>query len=183
MKTIKNIFSIFVILTSFTFVSCENEPVDSSLLNNTTTTGGGNTGGTTVAGTYKLTAFNTSVPTDLNNDGTSSTNQLSETTCYNNSFMTLNTNNTFSADSKGVEIDLGTNALECFTDPVIIGTWSVSGSTLTTTYIDSGTTYTDTFTISGNTLTYNINGGEVVGTAGGNPVYLTSNIQIIYTKQ
>ena len=183
MKTIKNLFSIFVILTSFTFVSCENEPVDPTLKNNNTTnTGGGNTG-TTVVGTYKLTAFNTSVPTDLNNDGTSSTNQLSETTCYNNSFMTLNANNTFSADSKGVEIDLGTNALECFTDPVIIGTWSVSGSTLTTTYVDGGTTYTDTFTISGNTLTYNINGGEVVGTAGGTPVYLTSNIQIIYTKQ
>ena len=33
MKTIKNLLSIFVIITSLTFISCENEPVDSSLLN------------------------------------------------------------------------------------------------------------------------------------------------------
>lgn len=33
MKTIKNLFSILAIIISFTFVSCENEAVDSSLLN------------------------------------------------------------------------------------------------------------------------------------------------------
>ncbi len=40
MKTIKNLLSIFVIITSLTFISCENEPLDSSLLNqqNPTTT-------------------------------------------------------------------------------------------------------------------------------------------------
>lgn len=46
MKAIKNLLSIFVIITSLTFVSCENEPLDSSLLNNTNSnTGGGSTGG------------------------------------------------------------------------------------------------------------------------------------------
>lgn len=34
MKTIKNLLSIFVIITSLTFVSCEDEPIDSSLLGN-----------------------------------------------------------------------------------------------------------------------------------------------------
>ena len=33
MKAIKNLLSIFVIIVSFTFVSCENEPVESSVLN------------------------------------------------------------------------------------------------------------------------------------------------------
>jgi hypothetical protein len=33
MKTIKNLLSIFVIITALSFVSCENEPLDSSLLN------------------------------------------------------------------------------------------------------------------------------------------------------
>lgn len=32
MKTIKNLFSIFVIIVSMTFVSCTNEPLDSGLL-------------------------------------------------------------------------------------------------------------------------------------------------------
>ena len=46
MKAIKNLLSIFVIITSLTFVSCENEPLDPSLLNNTNSnTGGGSTGG------------------------------------------------------------------------------------------------------------------------------------------
>jgi len=46
MKAIKNLLSIFVIITSLTFVSCENEPLDSTLLNNTNSnTGGGSTGG------------------------------------------------------------------------------------------------------------------------------------------
>lgn len=184
MRTLKKLFSIFVAILSLILVSCDNEPVDNALLNSTNnpTTGGGSTG-SSIEGTYKLTAFNTSIPTDLNNDGTSSTNQLNETACYNNSFLTLNANHTFSADSKGVDIDLGTNALECFTDPVIIGTWALSGSTLTITYTDGGTSYSDTFNVSGNTLTFSENGGEIVGTAGGTPVYLTSNIQIIYTKQ
>jgi hypothetical protein len=59
MKTIKNLFSIFVILTSLTFVSCENEPLDQSLLNNNSgnntgggNNGGGNTGGGTSSGDY-----------------------------------------------------------------------------------------------------------------------------------
>lgn len=52
MKTIKNLLSIFVIITSLTFVSCENEPLDASLLNNSNSnnTGGGNTGGGNTGG-------------------------------------------------------------------------------------------------------------------------------------
>ncbi len=52
MKTIKNLLSIFVIITSLTFVSCENEPIDQSLLesNNSENTGGGNTGGGNTGG-------------------------------------------------------------------------------------------------------------------------------------
>lgn len=53
MKTIKNLLSIFVIITSLSFVSCENEPLDSSLINSNTgggNTGGGNTGGGNTGG-------------------------------------------------------------------------------------------------------------------------------------
>ncbi len=83
MKTIKNLLSIFVIITSLTFVSCENEPVDSSLLGNNTTgnnsggngTGGGNgsggngngSGGGTSTGDYWPAAINNSW--SFSNDG------------------------------------------------------------------------------------------------------------------
>lgn len=141
-----------------------------------------------IAGTYLLTNFNTSVPTDLNGDGTASTNQINETSCLANSILTLNANNTFSSDSKGIDIGLdlntGVSTIECYDDPPITGTWSLSGNQLTFTYIDEGVPTSDVFTVSGNTLSYTVQSGQVVGTAsGGEPVYLTSDITLIYTKQ
>jgi hypothetical protein len=68
MKSIKKLLSFFVIIASLTFVSCENEPIDQSLLVNSTTgngtggngTGGGNGsgGGGTSTGDYYPTAIN-----------------------------------------------------------------------------------------------------------------------------
>jgi len=148
-----------------------------------------------VTGTYKLTAFNTSVPTDLNNDGTASTNQLTETACSNNMFLTLSANHTFVSDSKGTEIAMDIDVvtgevvqtIECFTDPDITGTWVLTGNilSLTSTDPDTGGLVTDNFTVVGNTLVYTLNDGEVVGTelTTGAPVYLTCDITLIYTKQ
>lgn len=138
-----------------------------------------------VAGSYLLTAFNTSVPTDLNGNGTASTNQMSETACFNNSFITLNTNNTFTADSKGIEIDLSVtpNISTCFTDPDYTGTWALNSNILTLTFLDGTTTVNENYTVVGNTLVNTVNNGQIVGSSGGNPIYVTSNITIIYSKQ
>ena len=54
MKTIKNLLSIFVLITSLTFVSCENEPLDQSLLNNTNSGGGIIDGGVPNNGNFKV---------------------------------------------------------------------------------------------------------------------------------
>jgi len=178
----------------FIFNSCNVEPVDSVLSlqlaqNNSTGTGG--TGGgivspTSIEGTYLLTAFNTSVPTDLNNDGTASVNQLSETSCYNNMLLTLNADHTFVANSKGVDIvaNGSTQTMSCFSDPDDTGAWSLSGNTLTLTILGNPTT-TETFTVSGNTLSATAQNGQAVGydTVTHAPAYLTCNITIIYTKQ
>ncbi|SEP57727.1 hypothetical protein [Flavobacterium urocaniciphilum] len=48
MKTIKNLLSIFVIITSLSFVSCEDEPLDQSLINNINS--GNNSGGGIIDG-------------------------------------------------------------------------------------------------------------------------------------
>lgn len=182
----------FVLLSLFAFlvISCENEPIDPALAeiinnqggNNGGNNGGGGNTGNSIAGTYILTAFNSSVPTDLNNDGTTSVNQMTESSCFNNMLMTLNNNGTFSADTKGVEIDIN-NQIACFVDPDISGSWSLQGNTLTLSYIEGGVPYVDVFTVVGNTLVMVVPNGEVVGTASGAPVYLTSTITLIYTKQ
>ena len=66
MKKIKNLLSIFVIITSFTFVSCENEPVDASLLSNTNSNSSGS--GSTSGG--NATPSNDYWPTAINNTWT-----------------------------------------------------------------------------------------------------------------
>ncbi|HEU0136543.1 MAG TPA: lipocalin family protein [Flavobacterium sp.] len=139
-----------------------------------------------VAGTYNLTAFNISEPQDLNGDGTASTNQLSETSCFNGSFVTLNANNTFTADGKGMELEFDNNGnattISCYDDGVYTGTWARSGNTITFTYMDGTQSYTDTASFVGNTIKFTIPDGEVVGMSQGNPVYLTTDLELVYTK-
>lgn len=180
-----------LIVSVLIFSSCSDEPVDSVLeaqlaeynSSNQVSTGGGST--SSVVGTYLLTAFNTSIPTDLNGDGTASTNQMSETSCFNNSLFVLNSNNTFTATGGGIDIDLSVtpNVLTCFNDPPTNGTWSLSGNQLTASYVEAGITYSDVFTVVGNTLIITESNGEVIGMSGGNPVFLTADITAIYSKQ
>lgn len=183
--------AVFSIAFLFIFNSCNVEPIDPVLANqlaqnNSNGTVGGNLNPTSIEGTYLLTAFNTSVPTDLNNDGVASVNQLSETSCYNNMLLTLNADHTFVANSKGVDIDLNgtTQTLSCFSDPDETGAWSLVGNTLTLTVLGAPTT-TETYTVSGNTISATAQNGQAVGydTVTNSPVYLTCNITIVYTKQ
>lgn len=137
------------------------------------------------AGIYKMTAFNSSVPTDLNEDGTASTNQMSESTCFTDNTFVINSDNTFTATQKGVEIGFdGTNeTIECYTDPSISGTWDLNGTVITFSYTEDGVPTVQDYVVSNTTLIMTMDDGEVVGTSGGNPVYLTSNLEVIYTKQ
>ena len=141
---------------------------------------------TGLTGTYLMTAFNISVPQDLNGDGISSVNQMNETTCFNNNTLVINANNTFTATANGLDIDIvGTvETITCFSDPSFSGTWSQSGNNITFTYMDAGQSYSDTYVLNGNTLTLTIQDGDVVGTTStGDPVYVTADIAVVYTKQ
>ena len=176
MKSIKSIVKFLVLSIALVTASCDNEPIDPAI---------DISASSSVTGTYYMTAFNSSIPTDLNEDGSASTNQMNETNCFNGSFITLNSNNTFVANSKGIDINTNgaTSTIECFDEGNFTGTWALSGNQLSITYLDGGVEYTDVATLSGNTIVSNFQNGEVVGTtSGGVPIYLTSNLQIIFTK-
>lgn len=147
-----------------------------------------------VNGTWKLTAFETEEAVDLNDDGTSSTDLIAESGCYNNSNIVFNDNNTatFSMQELHIEIDLvvGTENTYEYTincDPGIaeVATYTVSGNTVNVTFdYGDGDTETIAFVRSGNTLTITIpeivyvpeeNGGEVSYT------FLGATLQ--FTKQ
>ena len=169
MKTIKFSAAVLSVITLFSISSCNIEPVDSDLLGNLINPA-------SVAGTYRMTAFNTGIPTDLNNDGSSSTNQMLETTCFNNP------DGTFIATSKGVDIS-ASSSITCFSDPDITGTWTLNATVLKLTFVDAGVVVDELFSVSGNTLLYSVPQGQIVGTSSTNvPIFLTTSYNIVYTK-
>ncbi len=146
-------------------------------------------GATGIVGNYLMTAFSSSQPTDINADGNSSTNILSETTCFNDLHLELLANNTFSVESKGADIDIQiinnveVETIACYVDPNEVGTWALNGSILTLTYPDN-TTETFTYNSSNNTLSSTVADGTIVGTTNqGNPITLTTDLTIVFTKQ
>lgn len=74
----------FVFLTAFT---CDNEPIDDDfdLTQDNTIT---------LTGTWKLTSWISSSPVDINNDGVTSTDLLTEFDCYNNETIVFNADGT-----------------------------------------------------------------------------------------
>ena len=175
MNTIKLTAAVLSVFTLMTFSSCNVEPLDSDLLGNVINPA-------SIAGTYRMTAFNTGIPTDLNHDGTTSKNQMLETSCFNNNFVTINPNGTFTATSKGVDVSASAT-LECYTDPDITGTWVLNGTVLTLSYVDASVQTSEMFSVTGNTLTYSVPLGEIVSTTSTNAaVYLNSSYNIIYTR-
>lgn len=135
-----------------------------------------------LVGSYLLTSQNTSVATDINIDGVSSVNQMLETSCFNNSFLVLSADNTFTTDVKYPEINFTDNTLSCMSDPIVTGTWAVSGDQLTLTY-DGGTNAPVVYTISGNTLTTVITNVDIITQTADIFDYFSGNVTKIYTKQ
>lgn len=58
MKNFKNLISLFLVIVSFSFISCENEPLDSSLLGANSTNNNSGGGGNTSSGDYWPAALN-----------------------------------------------------------------------------------------------------------------------------
>lgn len=177
MKNIKLTAVFLSAISLITISSCTSltETVDQDLLDNLVNN-------TSIAGIYRMTAFNTGISTDLNNDGTASVNQLSETSCFNNNSITINVDGTFTATSNGLEVSAN-DSLECYTDPEIAGTWVLNNNLLTLTYTENNSPEVEVFLVSGNSLTISIPLGEIVSTTSTNTaVYLNSSYVIIYTR-
>lgn len=112
-----------------------------------------------IEGTYELTAFNTSTATDFNDDGAPSTNQMSETNCYDGRKITFRADNTFTYDIDYLLVDTSNGNSSCIDNYTVNGTWSANNNTLTVVYEDEdGADVTINFARSNNgrTLVQNI---------------------------
>lgn len=190
MNKLKFVTSLFF-LFSITFLSCTVEPYGGS---QAALTNAPVTPPTTppvvvvpvasVVGNYRLTAHNTSVPTDLNGNGTASVNQMLETSCFNNSSATINANGTFSAVDNFPDLTsvAGVSGIVCDTDNYN-GTWTLVGNTITFTYNTAGTTIVDIATFANNAFTFVDTNSDFINVVNNQFVFVTGNIQNIFTKQ
>jgi len=134
----KNLKLMAVAIIAIAFGSCSSD--DNNDNNN-------NSGG--IEGTYNLTQFNTSVATDFNKDGNSSTNQMEESECYDPAQITLKADNTFKYVVAYITVN--TDASSTCTAFEVDGTWTATNNTLTATYEDpSGDDVTVNFARSNN---------------------------------
>jgi len=94
----------------------------------------------TIAGTYKLKEVNTATDTDFDKNGTAHKNQMEESSCYNDSKIVLNSDNTFTYDIKNILVNTvdGTDACS---ESTVSGTWAATGTgsdaVITATYEDA----------------------------------------------
>jgi len=142
-----------------------------------------NSGG--ISGTYELREFNTSSPTDFNEDGTSSTNQMSETNCYNNSKLTFRADNTFTYEVAYLSVNTA-DASDTCTSYEVDGTWTATNNTLTATYEDiEGEDVTVNFarTDNGRTLTETRAISRYPNrNSDGGAIYTLGSVQLVFKK-
>ncbi|AWI25215.1 hypothetical protein [Flavobacterium pallidum] len=91
-----------------------------------------NTGNASLVGTYELTAAVTADAQDFDGDGDTSTNLVTEGTCYNDSWISFHANGTYDESYSYSMVSNNGVSLECHTD-VSAGTYTLTGSTITTT--------------------------------------------------
>ena len=136
--------------------------------------------------TYLLTAFNTALPTDLNGDGTASVNQMTEINCFSANSITIKSDNTFTAQQNGVYIDSDAtpSTIECYVDSQISGTYTIADGFITLNYVVDGVASEQQYEIDATSLRSTYSDDFIVSRDDtGTPVYITTDLTIIYTKQ
>jgi hypothetical protein len=127
--------SIIYIGALFLIFSCESDDNTTNFVEPTPT----------LNGTYVLTSLDADVTVDLNNDSTTSTNLLQESTCFNIMEVTFNNDGSFSATNSKLDFNGGDsgNELTC-TIRTDNGTWSLNANELTLNVSIAGSTITET---------------------------------------
>jgi hypothetical protein len=143
-----------------------------------------NTDNSQLVGTYRMTAFNAPMAIDFNNDGTSSVNLMDESNCYNDSFLVVNQNGTYTMTSNTVNIDGTTSS--CASE-VKTGSWTRSGNTFTTSSGTGANVQRTDFSWNGTNRTFTRNATNfnypTWNTVTNSPEWGTGNVSMIYTRQ
>lgn len=106
-----------------------------------------------VIGEWQLIEINSDPAIDIENDGTTDTNLMLQTTCFDGWGLDFDANGTLTADYAEIEIDPNAIASLICTPQTDTGTYNISGNNLTVSATIDGTTETQTIAI---TITNNV---------------------------
>jgi len=173
----KKLFVMILVAAAFTACSSDDDSSNNS---------------TSLEGNWKLTAFETENPYDLNNDGTASKSVMDETNCYQNETIRFDADGTGEATSTSYA-DIQLTLVAGTTDEYEYTVDCVSETETTPFVYDKDENEVSlsitgagnaTATLSGNTLTYVIQDGFFVDVdENGTTVTVTEDITFVYTKQ
>ncbi len=124
MKKIKALSGILA-LSLFAFTSCSDDDNNDNGANDNQ-----------IAGTYRLVEVNTSSQTDFNEDGTSNTNQMLESDCYDDTRFTLNADGTLTYHNNYILVNTQNGDDSCSSFQAD-GTWVLDTTVGTTMIIDA----------------------------------------------
>jgi len=136
-----------------------------------------------VAGTFKMTAFNIPETIDFDGNGSSSNNLVTESDCFNSNILKLNSDHTYRKVDN--YIDVSTGVAVC-TEFVETGVWSRVDNVITTTSSTSNGyesyqityTYSDSGTITESEADY-----AYPTIDSGNPVTAVGDVSFVFTRQ
>lgn len=131
----KNILPLFLFISFSLFLSsCDGDDLDDLQAEDLETKMlTANIVDSDLVGDWGLSIMETDSLVDLNKDGVSTQNLLSETTCFNSMSITFNPDKTFSSVNSRMDFKAGEtdDKFLCMDDRTDTGTWSVEGDLLT----------------------------------------------------
>lgn len=141
-----------------------------------------------IAGTYNLEEVNTADPTDFDDNGTSSENQMDESNCYDDSEIILNADGTFTYQRNSIVVNTTDGTSGC-TEGTFSGTWELldgSGvdAVIAATYEDAnGDETTINLVKEGNTITYmNLFGSYPDRNEEGGAIYTFGSVEYVFRR-
>ncbi len=169
MKNFKMFMLAAGVAVAASFTSCERDEYEMSKDNSG------------IAGVYALTQYDAPVAVDLNADGTSSANLITESPCFNTSFLRINDDYTYKLSEYYSSGSSGTLICDTLNSS---GVWRRNDNIFTTTlYTTGGVVDTDyTITADGKLSRTDVNGTYPVSVEGGGFSSATGNISIVYTR-
>ncbi|MFD0976998.1 lipocalin family protein [Salinimicrobium gaetbulicola] len=190
-KIALNLFALTI--TAALLVSCSSESVNDEMTSLNSTTNvfeKQDIRQNDLVGTWKIKAMNSDVAVDLDADGTSNTNILEETTCFDNLFFNFNAEGGVLAHQ--ARLNFVDGEMQCDGEGDYAATYEVAGNELSVSFQSGETTLTFTKTIGLSTVDgamylhvaiedYEVE--ELVKDPGNTSVSSINRIEMIYKKQ